>query len=383
MNKERKKFRVIDADGTVVESYYDAPVKEEEHDEMATLERLPWFERGKPLKNWILHETNFYDEVDKIWGNKWGAEGLGKLREVLVSKPTENEVRKEYGAEPQYYYSMAPSGETANMSKLQDQYDYLYKVLKENGVRVNYVEPPVPMIGAYGYIKNLVTLAGAGLVAKGGAIVHRMGLGSWQRGREVIWSKALTTLGVPIYLTIHSTGIGEPGAGRWLDGKRFVFNSSTVANEEGLRQINFILGNLGLELVTQYSPGWVNSLDGGKIGTTHTDMNLLMADIGLAVVAPYFFDYSFVRYLANHKVKMIDVPMDEYWDLTCNGITLEAGKVIVNKGAPKTIAKLRREGVDVIEIDFTESTRFGISGIHCSVCELKRDQPSPTLEENK
>ena len=127
MNKERKKFRVIDADGTVVESYYDAPVKEEEHDEMATLERLPWFERGKPLKNWILHETNFYDEVDKIWGNKWGAEGLGKLREVLVSKPTENEVRKEYGEEPQYYYSMAPSGETANMSKLQDQYDSLVK----------------------------------------------------------------------------------------------------------------------------------------------------------------------------------------------------------------------------------------------------------------
>ena len=31
-------------------------------------------------------------------------------------------------------------------------------------MRVNYIEPPVPVIGAYGYIKNLVTLAGAGLV---------------------------------------------------------------------------------------------------------------------------------------------------------------------------------------------------------------------------
>ena len=54
-------------------------------------------------------------------------------------------------------------------------------------------------------------------MAHGGAIIHRMGLGSWQRGREVIWSKTLTALGVPIYLTIHGRGIGEPGAGRWLD----------------------------------------------------------------------------------------------------------------------------------------------------------------------
>jgi N-dimethylarginine dimethylaminohydrolase len=381
LTKERKPFKIIDADGYNVQSYYDAPYSQTEHDEMALLKTLPWFESGKPLKNWILHETDFYDEVDKIWSKKWGGEGLGKLREVLVSRPTENEIRKEYTMEPQYYYSMAPPGETASMSILLDQYDNLYKILKENGVRVNYVEPPVPMIGAYGYIKNLVTLAGGGLIVKGGAIIHRMGLGSWQRGREVIWSKALTTLGVPIYLTIHGKGIGEPGAGRWLDGKRFVFNSSVVANPEGLRQIKFILDNLGLELITQYSPGWVNLLDGGNIGTTHSDMNLLTADLGLAVIAPYFFDYDFIRYLAKYKVKMIDVPLEEYWGLTCNGITLEAGKVIVNKGAPKTIAALRREGVDVIEIDFTESTKFGISGIHCAVAELMRDQPSPTLEE--
>jgi hypothetical protein len=38
-------------------------------------------------------------------------------------------------------------------------------------------------------------------------IVDRYGLGSWQRGREVIWEKALAALQVPIYLTIHGTGV--------------------------------------------------------------------------------------------------------------------------------------------------------------------------------
>ena len=70
-------------------------------------------------------------------------------------------------------------------------------MLEDNGVRVNYIEPPVPAIGAYGWIKNLVTLAGGGLVVHGGAILHRYGLGSWQRGREVIWEKVLAALQVP------------------------------------------------------------------------------------------------------------------------------------------------------------------------------------------
>ena len=145
----------------------------------------------------------------------------------------------------------------ADLGRLQAQFDEYYQALEDNGVRVNYIEPPVPAIGAYGYIKNLVTLAGGGLVVHGGAIVHRYGLGSWQRGREVIWEKVLAALQVPIYLTIHGKGICEPGAGRWLDAKTFVFNESVVANEEGLRQLEFVLSNLGIELDRLPQPGLV------------------------------------------------------------------------------------------------------------------------------
>ena len=53
----------------------------------------------------------------------------------------------------------------------------------------------------------------------------------------MIWEQVLTALQVPIYLTIHGKGICEPGAGRWLDEKTFVFNESVVANEKGLRQL--------------------------------------------------------------------------------------------------------------------------------------------------
>jgi N-dimethylarginine dimethylaminohydrolase len=370
--REAVPFRVIDADGHATELVYSSPRPAHQHDEAAVVERLPWFDAGQPLHNWMLHETDFYDEVEQIWGKRWGAEGIGKLREVLVSRPTENETRSEYAEEWQYYYSTAAGN--ADLGRLQAQYDEYYQVLRDNGVRVNYIEAPVPAIGAYGYLKNLVTLAGGGLVVRGGAIIHRMGLGSWQRGREVIWSKTLTTLGVPIYLTIHGRGIGEPGAGRWLDSKTFVFNNSVVANGEGLRQIEFILSGLGIELVTTYSPGWVGTTGHGNIGTTHADMFLMVPDIGVAVLAPHLVDYAFVRYLKRRDVKIIEVPVEEYWDLAVNGVTLEPGKVVMNAGSPSVVKALEREGIEVIQVDFSESHKFAIAGLHCATLELLREQ---------
>src|SRR5579859_5793460 len=375
--REAVPFRVVDADGNATELSYSSPRPAAEHDELSVLEQLPWFEHDQPLHNWMLHETDFYDEVEQIWGRRWGAEGMGMLWLLMVSATTENETRPEYASEWQYYYSTAAG--QADLGRLQAQFDEYYQVLADNGVRVNYIEPPVPAIGAYGYLKNLVTLAGGGLVAHGGAIINRMGLGSWQRGREVIWSKTLAALGVPIYLTIHGRGIGEPGAGRWLDSKTFVFNDSVVANEVGLAQIEFILGGLGIELIRTYSPGWVQSTGRGNIGTTHADMFLMVPDLGLAVLAPHLVDYAFIRYLKRRDIKIIEVPVEEYWDLAVNGVTLEAGKVVMNAGSPHTIKALEREGVEVIQVDFSESHKFAIAGLHCATLELVRDQPGPVL----
>ena len=370
---EEVPFRVVRSDGAEIELTYSSPRRSEDHDEMAVLGTLPWFEHGKPLRNWMLHETDFYDEVEQIWGRPWGAEGIGTLREVLVSRPTENETREEYAQEWQYYYSSA--GGNADLGKLQYQFDEYYELLRDNGVRVNYVEPPVPAIGAYGFLKNLVTLAGGGLVAHGGAIVHRMGLGSWQRGREVIWSKVLTALQVPIYMTIHSTGIGEPGAGRWLDSKTFVFNESVVANEEGLRQIGFVLANLGIELVVAHSPGWHDSIGNGNIGTSHMDMVMLTVDERKVLLAPHLVNYGFIRELKQRDVTIIEVPLEEYWDLAINGVTLAPGKVVINRGSPTVVDALEKADVEVLEVDFSESQKFAIAGLHCATLELIRDQP--------
>ena len=119
--RELVPFRVRTADGRTVELEYSSPRPAEGHDELAVLETLPWFEAGKPLRNYMLHETDFYDEVEQVWGRKWGAEGIGTLREVLVSRPTENEIRPEYAEEWQDYYSSADG--KADLGRVQAQVD--------------------------------------------------------------------------------------------------------------------------------------------------------------------------------------------------------------------------------------------------------------------
>ena len=143
--REQVPFRLRTADGDTVDLSYSSPRRGAEHDESAVVSELPWFEAGKPLRNWMLHETDFVDEVEQIWGRPWGAEGIGRLREVVVSRPTENETRDEYAREWQYYYSS--SAGNADLGRLQAQFDEYYATLEANGVRVTTSRRPFPRSG--------------------------------------------------------------------------------------------------------------------------------------------------------------------------------------------------------------------------------------------
>jgi N-dimethylarginine dimethylaminohydrolase len=77
---------------------------------------------------------------------------------------------------------------------------------------------------------------------------------------------------------------------------------------------------------------------------------------------------------------IIEVPVEEYWDLALNGVTLAPGKVVMNAGSPTIVKELERHGVEVIQVDFSESHKFAIAGLHCATLELVREQPeSPSV----
>jgi N-dimethylarginine dimethylaminohydrolase len=48
----------------------------------------------------------------------------------------------------------------------------------------------------------------------------------------------------------------------------------------------------------------------------------------------------------------------------------------MNAGSPIVMKELERHDVEVIQVDFSESHKFAIAGLHCATLELVRDQDS-------
>src|SRR3954471_6265680 len=105
------------------------------------------------------------------------------------------------------------------------------------------------------------------------------------------------------------------------------------------------------------------------------DMVMLTVDHGKVLLAPHLVNYGFVRELKRRDYEIIEVPVEEYWDLALNGVTLSPGKVVMNAGSPTVRRALERADVEVIQVDFSESHRFAIAGLHCATLELVREQP--------
>ena len=94
------------------------------------------------------------------------------------------------------------------------------------------------------------------------------------------------------------------------------------------------------------------------------------------MLSPHLVNYGFVRELVRRDFTIVEVPVEEYWDLAVNGVTIEPGKVVINQGSPTVVNALEKAGVEVIQVDFSESQKFAIAGLHCATLELVRDQPS-------
>ena len=46
----------------------------------------------------------------------------------------------------------------------------------------------------------------------------------------------------------------------------------------------------------------------------------------------------------------------------------------MNAGSPSVLKALDAHGVEVVTVDFSESHRFAIAGLHCATLELVRDR---------
>ena len=218
------------------------------------------------------------------------------------------------------------------------------------------------------------------LIIRGGAIVHRTAIAG-KRGQERWITELLASLGCPILFTIHGSAIHETrGNVVFLDPKHAIQATSVRSNMEGVRQIEPVLREAGVEeFHVANLPSYWDSMGrtGGAMGF-HLANVLNMADEKLAVVHSGALPYDTLRYLQNKGIRLIDTPEEEAINQAANLLTIQPGVVMMASGNPVTTAALLPEGVRVIELA-VEPARFG-SGPLCMVGPLVRDD-GPMLDD--
>jgi N-dimethylarginine dimethylaminohydrolase len=338
------------------------------------LTAFPGYRAGSVPQYATYHEeVDFLDELEAVWGKRWGAQGIGRLREVAMSPPTEVEALELYGEDPAFFVY---GGELPELGLMREQHAALAETYKSLGIEVHTFQYPETPRSAYGVMKRAVSAA-AGFVINGGAIIPREAAPYW-RGRSRYVSQFLQVMGCPILYTVHGKGVCEIGASVRMADDLIVVMLSTDCNRNGLDQVRPILEAAGYRIWVASSPGPLYDFHPEVPGWMHADMWIAPLDRDLALVYPPWCDFETIRYLQSIGYRLIEAPRAEQEAVTpVNMITVEPRKVVMPAGAPQTRALLEAEGVETIEIEYREVIKYG-GGIRCTTMQLVRD-PGPKM----
>jgi len=348
-------------------------IEEMEKEELGKLTKQPWFEMGKPCKTDIFDERDWQEEFELIWG-KWGCHGIGKLGKAALSMPHEYELNPVFEKIPAYYRLY--KNKLPDLDKWQKTFEEYAKVLKGEGVEIFWMEPLDNPMGPYGFLRSFCT---PGLTCtKAGMILTRMGRsGCFADVYAKWWAQELPKIGCPIYHMMLNVSEHTP---IYLGEHSVMLAEGYPTPREGAEEYKGLLEVLGDEVWIANNPGYLDLWGFPAGGTSHLDMVLGVADLGLAICYPSFIDYRSIRYLKSKKIRLIEVPPEEFAEYGTNILPIEPGKVLISAAAKEMIRKLRAEGVECIDFDFSESAGAGLGGPDCITGKLYRE-PGPSLDE--
>ena len=172
--------------------------------------------------------------------------------------------------------------------------------------------------------------------------------------------KYFESINIPILGKIENPGLLEGGDVVWIDKKTLAIGEGYRSNIHGIKQLKSILGELLEELIVVPLPHW-----NGKSDCLHLLSNLSPIDHNLFLVYPRLLPVSFLQYLIDRGIELIEVPDSEYESMGCNVLTVEPKKVIVVDGNPKTKSRLEKRGVHVFTYDGSEISVKGAGGPTC------------------
>jgi N-dimethylarginine dimethylaminohydrolase len=276
---------------------------------------------------------------------RYGAQTMtARLRDVLVARPD-----AAFGAafdDPAHGF-LRP----VDLERAQREHDGLVDALTDLGVRVHRLAAPGSLPDP-----DLVYVFDPLLVTDRGAILLRPGKPN--RAAEPAILEAWTSArGIPTIGRIGSPATVEAGDTFWLWPDLLCIGRTLRTNDAGARALGALVGG---DVRVFDVPYWK-----GPAELIHLLSVISPVADDLAVVFLPLLPAGLFELLGDLRIRLVEVPEEEFHSLGCNVLAVRPGVVIVADGNPVTRGRLEAAGCEVRAVPLDEVGQNGSGGPTC------------------
>ncbi len=290
---------------------------------------------------------------------KYGGQNeVGKIGHVLVKRPAEAWISQE-NVDAQW--EKLRYADRPDFARARAEHDKLEALLTRAGATVHRL-PPARGVG----IDSLYARDSM-IITDRGAILCNMGKRD-RSGEPDATGAFVKELGIPIIGAISGEGRLEGGDLVWLGGDTLVVGRGYRTNDEGIRQLRELVGDLAREFVVMPLPHW-----DGPGDVLHLMSMISPLDHDLLAVYSRLLPVTFREWLLERNYELVEIPDAEYESMACNILAVGPRQCIVLVGNPVTHRRLEDAGVEVWEYEGTEISRKGAGGPTCLTRPILRE----------
>ncbi len=203
------------------------------------------------------------------------------------------------------------------------------------------------------------------IISPSGTILCRMGRASRQEepGHN---SRQLAGLGFPVSGEISAPGTLEGGDFIWLDEHTAAVGLGPRTNQEGIRQLQRLLGEgTELHVVPLVEPEHPDDV-------FHLMSMISPLDHDLALIYRPLMPAPFIRWLESRGIGFVEVPEAEFLLMGCNVLATGPRRILMLDKLPATRSLLMDAGCEVSTFKGDEISRKGGGGPTCLTRPLAR-----------
>lgn len=287
-----------------------------------------------------------------------GQSDVGRLRRVIV-KHARDAFSSDAAIDRQWQelnYHGRPDLERAIA-----EYEGFAALLQGLGAEVEFL-PPNDSVGM-----DSLYPRDAAITTDRGMILCNMGKAA-RRTEPSVLSATLRALSIPVLGAITGMGSVEGGDVIWLDRRTLVVGRGYRTNDEGIRQLRGLLGDIVDDLILVPLPHWRGPGD-----VFHLMSMISPVARDLAVVYSPLLPVPFRELLRDRGYSFVEVPDQEFDAMGCNVLTMAPKVCVVRSGCPTTRQRLEAAGVEVHEFAGDEICGRGAGGPTCLTRPILRD----------